>query len=170
MGGDEICPPTSPPLVDLLKQGGGGMAENSLLKVLCPHTIFLCTFFFRGEQTYHFKVVLLSWGRGGRAGSRVLCPLHISGFTGFLRPAAPGRLWPGSPSPSILATLQPRKGNALTWLRKSKPSPRFCSPGVMICICRIETGKQYINVCANFCSLPRLLPLFTFYLYRMCAV
>jgi len=150
--------------------GGGGTAENSLLKVLCPHTMFLCTFFFRGEQTYHFKVVLLSWGQGGRAGSRVLCPLHISGFTGFLSQACcPGPPLAWLPIPIHLSNPPALQGER-TWLRKSKPSPRFCSPGVMICICRIETGKQYINVCANFRSLPRLLPLFTFYLYRMCAV
>lgn len=37
----------------------------------------------------------------------------------------------------------------------------------MICICRIETGKQYINVCANFCSLPYLLP-FLLFIYIEC--
>lgn len=32
------------------------------------------------------------------------------------------------------------------------------APVPVICICRIETGKQYTDVCANVPSLSRLLP------------
>lgn len=99
-------------------------------------------------------------GRG-----RVFCPLHISGLSRF----------PGAPLAWLPILIYLSKPPALrgehTLLQKAKPSPRFCFPWcLMICICRIETGKQYINVCANFPSLLHLLSLFTFYLYRMCAV
>lgn len=49
-GGQGLCPPASPLLVDLLKQGGGETAENSLLKVLRPHTIFISLYFFLGRR------------------------------------------------------------------------------------------------------------------------
>lgn len=116
------------------------------------------------------------WGAGGgntilkqchspEGRGRVLCPLHISGLSRF--PGAPPA-W--LPIPIYLCKPPALRGEH-TLLQKAKPSPCFCFPWcLMICICRIETGKQYINVCANFPSLLHLLPLFTFYLYRMCAV
>lgn len=58
---------------------------------------------------------------------------------------------------------QPCEGNTFCPGLVSVPS------GIMICVCRLETGKQYINVCANSHSLAHL-HLTIFYLYRMCAI
>lgn len=69
------------------------------------------------------------------------------------------------PHPSQLPSSSAREtGFAL----KSQTQP-LCLLTLMICICRLETGKQYI-VCANSLSFTRFLSLYTFYLYRICAV
>lgn len=126
-------------------------AENQATErsYVCILYLFLCTFFFQGEQTHHFKAVPLSWGK--RAGRRGLWTHWVS----WVPPT-----WLPVP---IHLSKPPALQGGHTLLRKAKPSPCLCFPWcLMICICRIKTGKQYINVCANIPSLSHLLPLFTF--------
>lgn len=62
----------------------------------------------------------------------------------------------GSPvlaSISVSATIQPCAGTRC--LEKPNPALVSVSSGLMMCICRLETGSQSINVCANFLFPPQ---------------
>lgn len=133
----------------------GGRKRQSLEGLTSAYCIYLVVLFSCKESRPSFlKQCCSPGGQGQGAGASALHTfLDSVGFPGLLRP--------GFPPPSIQQTSSPARGTHC--LEKAKPSPCFYfSWCLMICICRIETGKQYINVCANFRSLPHPLPLFIF--------
>lgn len=131
--------------------------EGFLSASVCGVDLVVLFSCWEGTATVCKKSRPGGWGRQNRS---------LSALCTFLGPVVS----PVLASISVCLRDPPALQGNTRGLEKPHPALASVSSDLMTCICRLETGKQSIDVCANFRFPPQPASPCDFYLCMMCAV